>query len=285
MAADASWDEAGLRQRCTDLRATLAQAGLATPDELDAYWPGGRENREESPGDWIYCYASFVRIAGREETPAERVRREDAEAAVLAALRDDPEPVELIAPGPDGGPAFRSVYPKSFDTLCHVSARDRELLRLAAAAQVLTESSLPELVERGRAVYEEISYQTRVLVWIVTHPGPGLPWADDVVRPEPPDWTLVLDPADIIRLVRAHQRVNGTRIGLISDLMAKGQGRGKGPGWATLGAMGASDLGVSSRVLLRDWSLAGWLAQLLLTAEAKAEAHARATGAGGPHGG
>lgn len=278
MADESSWNEAGLRQRCADLRATLAETGLATPAELEEYWPGGRENREVAPGDWIYCYASYVRMGGREETPAERVRREDAEAAVLAALRDEPEPVELIAAAPDGGPAFRSVYPKSFDTLCHLTARDRELLKLAAAAHVLTERPLPELAECGRAVYDEISYQTRVLVWIVTSEGPGLPWPVEEPRPEPPAWTLALDAADILRIIRAHQRVNGTRISLIGELLARGQGRGKGPTWTTLGAMGASELGVSSRALLRDWSLAGWLAQLLLTADAKAEAHKRAAG-------
>lgn len=273
MADGLGWDEAGLRQRCTDLRETLTRAGLASDEEIELYLPGGRENREPPPGDWIYCYANLVGMLRREETPAERVSREDAEAAVLAALRDQPEPVELLATAEDGRPRVVHVYPKSFDALCHIIARDRELLKLAAAAHALTESGLPENVEWGRRVMDEISYQERVMAWILTTPGAGLPFSPET-SPAPPDDTKALEPADLLAIMRAHQRVNGARIGQVGDLLSRGRPgrRGRGPTWATLAATAASELGVSTRVLLRDWALAAWLAQLTLTADAKAEA-------------
>lgn len=283
MAEDLGWDEEGLRQRCSDLRATLLQARLATEPELDAYAPGGRENREPGIGGWIYCYASYVGMARREETPEERTRREDAEAAVLAALRDEPEPVELVQCEQGGAPRTLHVYPKSFHALCHLTARDRELLKLSVAAHVLSDSGLEENAQWGRELFAEISYQNQVMVWAVTAEGPGLPFPDTEPRPDPPAWTAALDPGDVIRVLRAHQLVNGKRIGLIGDLLSRGQdgGRRRGPGWATLAASAASELGVPSRTLLRDHALAGWLAQLSLAAEAKAAALEEARGSAG----
>lgn len=285
MAEDLGWDEEGLRQRCSDLRATLLQARLATELELEAYAPGGRENREPGLGGWIYCYASYVGMARREETPEERTRREEAEAAVLAALRDEPEPVELVRKGPEDAPRLLHVYPKAFHTLCHLTARDRELLKLSVAAHVLTDSGLEENVTWARDLFAEISYQNRVMLWALTHEGPGLPFPDTEPRPVPPAWTEELDPGDVIRVMRAHQLVNGRRIGLIGDLLSRGQegGRRRGPGWATLAASAASELGTSARSLLRDRTLAGWLAQLSLAADAKAEAM-EAARSGGAHG-
>lgn len=275
MPEDLQWDEPGLRQRCADLRDTLAEAGLASANELTDYWPGGKENAEPGIGAWIYCYASYVRMAGQPEAADVRERRVSAEAEVLAALRGAGVAVELVTLDTDGAPLARTVYPKSFDTLCHVQARDRELLALAMGMHALRDLGGEAIATWGRALYEEIAYQHRVLVWIVTTEGPGLPFPAEEPRPEPPGWTLLLDPWDITSILKAHQTVNGRRIAVIGDLMAapsKGGRKGKTAGWATLGAMAASELGVSSQSLLRDWSLAGWLAQLLLTAEVKRDA-------------
>lgn len=279
MSESLAWDEEGLQQRCTDLRETLLQSNMSTLAEVEMYWPGGAQNREEPPGDWIYCYAQLCGMLRREETPAQMQERQQAEAAVLAALREEPECVELIARDAEGGPVHLHVYPKSFDTLCHVMARDLELLKLAAVLSLLHEAGVGLVTERGRAIYEEISYQNRVLTWIVTSEGVNLPYPADNPRPDIPDWTQALDAADVVRVLRAHQRVNGQRIALIGDLLgasSKGGKKSRGPGWATLAALAATELGTSSRSLLRDWSLAGWLAQMLLAQDAKAEALAEA---------
>lgn len=280
MAEDLPWDEAGLRQRCADLRDTLAEAGLASTDELTSYWPGGKDNPEPGLGGWIYGYASLVRMAGQPEASETRARRLDAESEVLAALRDAGQPVELVATGEDGAPQMLTVYPKSLDTLCQVQARDRELLALAMGVQALRDLGGEAIATWARPLYDEISYQNRVLVWIVTSEGPGLPFPDHEPRPEAPGWTLRLEPHDITAVLRAHQRVNGRRIAVIGDLMTaqKGGKKAKTTGWSTLSAVAASELGVSSKSLLRDWSLAGWLAQLLLTADSKREAMEAATG-------
>lgn len=267
-----AWDEAGLEQRCTDLRGALSESGLAASAELASYWPGGAENDEEGLGAWIYCYASYVRMLGRMDEQRTEAKAAEAEQAVLAALREEPGLVELVRPlEPDGSP-YLTIYPKSFEALCHLEARDRELGRLGVALDYLQQAPDSEVAERVRTVYEEIGYQTRVIVWALTTEGPGLPFPPEAARPEPPAWTTRLDAGDILQALRTHQHVNGRRIDLIGILLGAAPGPKRRGSWTVLGATASSELGVSTRTLLRDRSLAAWLAQITLTADAKAQA-------------
>lgn len=270
MSGPDGWDVAGIRARCERARDVLSRKQVASAEELADYWPGGAENTDPDPlGQWVYCFANYTRFLGRMAPEAEARRREAGEAALLAALREDAVTVDLVRP--IGDRATVAVYPKSEHALSHLAARDLELGRLVGAWQYLTTEAGPqEVAEQARLVAAEMAYQNRVMVWAVTHAGSGLPWLVEADAPEPPAWLLALDPADTLRILRAHQEVNGRRIALLSERM--GRGRGTGHGWATLAATAASELGVSSRSLLRDTSLAGWLAQLLITADAKREA-------------
>jgi hypothetical protein len=267
----ARWDAEGLQAQCTALREVLGD-GVATLDELAAYWPGGSENPEPDPlGRWIYCYAQYSRMAGRldpQKTDAEIAK---AEADVLAALRHAPVPVELVRTV-RGRPVRLEVHPKSFETLLHIEARDRELTRLTGALEALQDLPAEAQATWGRRLTAEIAYQTHVLCWIVTHPGPGLPFPENRDAPAVPKRFRDLEAQDVVSILRAHRRVAVVRLARVADLIGGGKASGKRQSWASLGATAASELGVSSGALLRDWTLESWIAQLSLASDAKARA-------------
>ncbi|HNB58681.1 MAG TPA: hypothetical protein PK308_00110 [Phycisphaerales bacterium] len=273
----ASWDAEGLQAQCTALREVLGD-GVATPQELADYWPGGAENPEADPlGRWIYCYAQYSRMAGRLDPQKTDADIAKAEADVLAALRHAPVPVELVRTV-RGKPVRVEVHPKSFETLLHIEARDRELGRLCEALEGLQGLPAKAQARWGRRLAAEIAYQQQVLCWIVTHPGPGLPFPGGKDAPAVPKRFRDLEAQDCVSILRAHRRVAVVRLGRIADLIGGGKASGKRQSWASLGATAASELGVSSRALLRDWTLESWIAQLSLTADAKAQAVEAAKG-------
>src|SRR5690606_10355215 len=112
--------------------------------------------------------------------------REDADAMALAALAGRPEVVALVSPVGE----FRSVtvHPKGMEALSFLRARSELVDRLRGALGDTVASRSAEsfgLLERLEA---ELVAQQRVLVWCVTHEGPGLPcpmgqWVDA------PEWT------------------------------------------------------------------------------------------------
>ena len=266
------WTAEDLEQRCTDLREVLGD-GVATHEELADYWPGGSENPESDPlGRWIYCFQQYGRMLGRLDDQKSDAQRARAEADVLAALRRKPVVVELVAPNRDGSPRTLLVHPKSFETLAHIEARDRELARLAEALERLQELPAQAQVAWGRKLLAEISYQQQVLCWIVTTPGPGLPFDEGKARPAVPKLYRALEAQDIVGILKGHRAVGALRLARVADLLGSGRAKGKRQSWAVLAASASSELGVSSGTLLRDWTLESWLAQLALTADAKAQA-------------
>lgn len=269
--AVARWDAEGLQAQCTALREILGD-GVATPQELADYWPGGAENPEPDPlGRWIVCLAQYTRFAGRLDPVKTDADIAKAEADVLAALRHAPVPVELVA-RVRGRPVRLEVHPKSFEALLHIESRDRELTRLAEAFERLQALPAEAQAVWGRKLAAEIAYQNQVLCWIVTHPGPGLPFPEGRDAPAVPKRFRDLEAQDVVSILRAHRRVAIVRLARVADLIGGGKATGKRQSWASLGATAASELGVASATLLRDWTLESWIAQLSLTADAKAQA-------------
>ena len=268
------WTASFLEERCAFYRNAFLQDGTATERELLDYWPGGPENPEEGRDGWTVAYGRCLWLLGRQigREEASRPDTSTAEAALLAALRGDPHEVELVAKEADGAPRYLQVHPKSERALAQCAERDYKLAMLGEAFRLVESLPPAEGSDLHARLLSEIAYQHRVLVWIVCWPGPTSPVGDDLVRPDPPDWTAELDPLDIYHVCSAHQRVNGRRLGLLSALVAQHPNTGARPSWATIAAGAATQLGISSRSLLRDWSLEGWLAQLHLDASAKREA-------------
>lgn len=266
---DASaWDEAGLRLRCEGLRETLASLEHVSPTDLADYWPGGAENHEAPPGDWIFCYAQLIRMLGYESPETEDLRRAQAERQVLAALRRLAVTVELVHPLRDDQTSL-TIYPKSLHALLRLEEQDAVLARLADAADWLYRAPAEQMAERLGQVLAEIEYQHQVAVWILTTEDVGLPFDDQVERPEPPEWTLELDPADVVRVLQAHREVNRRRGACVAALTSSTRSKGGRLSWAVLAGSAATRLGLSTYTLMREVSLGEWLAQLALTAEAE----------------
>lgn len=273
-----AWDEAGLAARCADLRDSLLSLGHVSQADLADYWPGGAENHEAPPGNWIFCYAQLVRMLGWESPEASALERAAAEREVLAALRREPAHLELVQALPDGR-SHLTVYPKSFHALLRLDEQDALLARLAEAAEQLRQGPASTLTERLGQVLEEIEYQQQVCVWILTTPGVGLPFGDADLRPVPPTWLAELDAADLVRVLRAHREVNGRRVAALSALIGRARKTVGRASWAVIGASAASELHTASYTLFRDWSLAEWMAQYHLTLDAKREAQESASAA------
>ncbi len=242
---------------------------LATHEEIAERWPGGKENPGRDYSAWASCYFNLGRFMGRlTDEQASDVDPAIADQALADALRGAPVTVDQV----DGG--SRAVYPKSWHALIHCSERDgykdhlqAQYHRLAAA-----EASASVALVRGQ-ILQEMNYQLRVLAWIVCHEGPGLPFADGDLTPIPPDWTEQIHPLDIVRIVKAHQVVNGTRLALVFTLLApKSDHGGSVTTFATLVTAAADRLKIPARRLARDETLESVIAQLAVTVDREQKA-------------
>lgn len=260
------WTKKALRLRCENLRAVAERRKLATPEELAAYWPGGEENSEPGIGAWIYCYASYVRIMGRDEdgTAFQRKKRADLETALTQALASEGETVRFT----DG--TAQTVYPKSYHALRYLDFLDRtkQVAIDEAASEVdvgaqYAVSALAPLVE---------SLAVREWAWILCDPSPSLPFPDAGQHPEPPEWTRALQAEDILALAHAHVRVNHARNALIA---AAFPGEKDGDAGLTLsGFIGvmADEKNLRANELMRNWPLGELFAQKVVAAHAQREA-------------
>ena len=279
------FDVPGLRHECAELRELCAAKGYASDDELAAYWPGGTENPARDADAWIYCYSQLARFLGRREL-VERTReaaREQLEGAVRAAAAAQPEAVPLSV-------GLHRVYPKSAHALWFLDALGQLCGPLAADALAVLES-VPDAV-RDQVPWPSLvtSLAVRTWAWILTTPGPGLPFADDATDATPPAWTEQLLPQDLLVLDRAHRQVNAERLRILASAFPQTtDGAGSRLGVAGFLAGYASEHGARASEIVRLWSLgevfAGAIAQVEAQqlAEARADARAARERPGSPH--
>jgi hypothetical protein len=265
------FDVAGLRAECRELRELCAAKSLATDEELAAYWPGGVENDLVGADAWIYCYSQLARFLGRREL-LERTRetaRAELEGAVRAAAAALPEPVALTT-----GP--RAVHPKSAYALEWLTALDRTVaaiaVQLVEASDVVREQPSVVLPHAARAL------AVRTWAWVLTHPGPGLPWDDESSPIDPPEWTAALAPEDLLLLDRAHRQVNAERLRIMAAAFPASED-GSEPSRLALGgflAGYAHEHGQQPSDIVRRWSLGEVFAASIAASEAHRQAEARA---------
>ncbi len=231
--ADESWDIPGLRARCLRMRDTASVRSLASPDELTACWPGGENNPRRDKGGWIVAYGQLCKFIGRRE----RLAGEDTlkERTQVMLLRGSPHAVALITPI-DGQPPTLHVHPKSYDTLVTLAEMERTVREMAAWRSLL--ETQPEALEVTNALgflARSLARLHATFVWIVTHPGPGVPYAASFALPWdldelPPAWCSLVDPYDLLRLAHAHTEVNLGRLRMLPTLE---RATDRGAGWAT----------------------------------------------------
>lgn len=212
------WNKSDIVDRCEGLRRHMEARGLATEDELDRWWPD--DGRRAPKGDWIRCYAQYVRLNGRQEWT--RPDGEEGERELLKALRGEPVEVELV-----DGDVVR-CHPKSHDALRWFQARGWEIRwlrdRVAAfrdaldAGEVAREDA-PEPLSALHAAEQTLARQLAVFCWAATHEGPALPWPYGEDPPDPPDRFLDLPPVDVYRINAAFLRANHRGAHLIDKLL------------------------------------------------------------------
>jgi hypothetical protein len=213
--------------------------------------------------------------AERQAAPAAGEATMQAERITLEALRAAPERVERSQVVGEPEREALLCYPKSFDTLLHCHARDVLLGWLAVRTDYLLSSQGADVELAERAV-AELSYQHRCLVWIVTSPGPGMPFDPDrTPRPELPAWTQELDTFELFRVIDAYSTANLLRLQALRSLLAgaeEGKGSGRRASWSIFFGSLAESTGQTPAALMRDASLAEVLARVRITAAAHHEA-------------
>jgi len=257
-----AWPIRKFRKWCEHFREIVLTLELATPEEIAERWPGGKENPGRDYSAWMSCYFNLGRFMGRlTDEQASDVDPAIADQALADALRGAPVTVDLV----DG--SARAVYPKSWHALIHCTERDGWLDHLQATYRSVEQTTGARAVLLRGQLLQEINYQLRVLVWIVCHEEPGLPFADGDMTPTPPDWTETLHPLDFPRLVKANQVVNGLRLSLVFTLLAPKTDGTKVLSFATLVTAAADRLKIPARRLARDETLESVIAQLAVTVD------------------
>lgn len=270
-----------IRDECRLLERTIVALGIATAASLDPYRPGGPENADSGPHGWLRFYGQLHRVHGRkEEAPvasSEAALLAAAEGLGLKSLSNAPETVRLSRLPGDEGPRTLSVYPKGLGALILCHELDERAGWLALRADELKTRSTPEDLDLLRRVDEEMLKVTACIIWIITHPTPGIPWTPGTVPPEPPVELQQIDPADLLVLHHAHLVVNGIRIELVRRAFLGRRTLDAAPAearlqWTTFVGATAIELKVRPHELYWDWGLG----ELLTAAAGSGEAHRQA---------
>lgn len=256
-----------LEVRCNLLEQSVRAAGSIASEEVDAMKPGGVENRDTSAQGWLQFFAALHRwhaVSAVKHVAANRVGRWDAQqmADAQQSLAAAPLPVTLESV------TGKSVYPKS-EYACNrivyldIAIRYVVIRRLALIEE---DDQTPAGLETLENAVELESRLVREVVWILTHPGPDVPWPEDGSwEHDPPEWTRSLTPYDIIAVQRAHIEVNLRRINAIAERTRQlaDTSEDQMPLAAFLGVM-AGELHVQPRELMRRWSLGEVFVQSLV---------------------
>ena len=269
------------RAECTTLERDLISRRIVTREQLASFQPGGAVNPAKDARGWLHYYRHLQRahaVAGAGAGSPGGVNaggsRAAADGTVLNALRAEPIAVALVAGGPDRPRLF--VYPKSLDALLHVHALDRWLAwmtgQYAALCAALAEDPRAEIADCIPEVTEAISYTYQLLCWIVTHQGPGMPYASDDPRPVPPPHIVALEPWDVVRICQAHQqhmlRLSAMATLLTNDEDRRGDG-GERLSWSSFVATLAMETGGDPVAVTKFMPLVAQLAAVRLAADAR----------------
>jgi hypothetical protein len=267
-----------LDARCAILEQSVRQSGVATAAQIDAVRPGGAENLDRSAMGALFFFGALSRwhAQGPQQPHGKASMRWSPSEIrdIQDALAATPIPVPLEC-APD-----KSVFPKGEFAIRRLEEIDHALgwlaVRRVAAEYELEENATPAALEAIRLCDEAIAQLSREFIWILTHPGADVPWADNGEwEHQPPKWTRAATTFDFIAVQRAHREVNSSRAEACSArLRHLAKTEDSMPMEAFTGLM-ANELAVQPRELVRKWSRGELFVQALL----KADAHQRAVDA------
>lgn len=270
---------AELKAECINLERATRAAGLATETDLAPHRPGGAENNSRDARAWLRYYAVLHRRHARVEASQATDTRMRADAAVLAALRDEPIRVTLVTPVPIGQERTMAssllVYPKSLDALLQAHALDRQIAWLLIQAERVENAGaqgMPRASQLHEQVMQAIAYAYGLLVWIMTSPTPGMPYKPTVGKdPELPAYVAEMNPMDYPQIAAAAQQ-HHARIAAVQELVdrrSRGEDGGRRPSWSQFIGSLAIELDENAVDLACFRSLGALLASVQLDNDAK----------------
>jgi hypothetical protein len=255
-------------------RSIEALSGGVLPDAVAEAQPGEPGNPAKGADGWLVYYRTLVAAharlthrGGTDSAPGDR--------AGLAILAERPITKQSMTVNSDGTPRTFTVYPKSFEALRQMAMIEAELTKLLPWQRAAMEEPEVEPSLAGRIV-GAILDSHRLLAWIATHPGPGIPWEDgqsppDVLPTSVMAWTSI----ELHEIRVLHEEVNHHQLLAARRLLETESPTGEGtPSWSRFFVGAAELLGTTERVLLRDRSLLSVLfhVQMRLDERRKAEA-------------
>lgn len=268
---------AELRAEAINLRRAVASAKLAGESEMDPHVPGNEKNEKKDARGWLRYLNVLHRLHARGEMRQTSDARQRADAAVLQALRDEPVRVELITPieiEPGVMTSALFVYQKSLDALLQAHALDREIAWLLLQGERVQDAGargMPRSSELYHKVTSAISYAYQLLAWIMTHPGPGMPYEPTIKGdPVPPAYITALNPMDYPQIAAAAQQ-HHARLAAVQALLehkSTAEG-GHRPTWSQFYGSLAIEMDENAVQLTRFHSLGSLLAAVQLDADAK----------------
>jgi len=270
-----------LRSRCSLLERDLVARG-AKRAEFERHAPGGAENEGQDAIAWLHYFAQLQRrhAVFTERSSGVSAVAADVDEVLGAAASAQPE----LVPFDDG--TVRAVHPKGLHALRWLDSLNRQLVRANALAdealaqaerlEALGEVAIEERTVTALAPLVE-SLAVRLWLWILTHPGAELPFADDAVDLEPPEWTKQATPRDIVRVFTAHLSIHQERLSIINHFFPSEPGGGHSKlSLAGFVSALAHEQGRDLKELQRRTSLGEVFVGALTAAQQAREARARA---------
>jgi hypothetical protein len=256
-----------LKQGCETYREQALNGRLATAEEIAKQWPGGEYNPGKTVKQWAGCYGWLkglcLQIKARDD------RREadisTRQAVIMAAMEERPETVECSV-----GPL--TVYQKSKVALEEIDCLNRWLASYVDKFNELTAGGVVADIEVINRIVREQSYLERILVWIATTEGPGLPYPEQASTAELPEHLANLHAIDFYQIAQAFQRVNVAGFAALEASRVNGTR----PGWHVFWAAAEESTGVPAPRLMRDRGLLSLVAASSVRVKAMDDARAEA---------
>lgn len=249
-----------LVRQCDRFEKHCLTRGLATRTEVQAARPPANAHTIE----WCKYYGQLrAWLWVQDEVPGQR---DEAEERMLAALREQPEPVPLL----DGTTVH--VYPKGIHALLWFREHDWlvgwlsarvEALRVGLEDGSITEADIAEPISTLERATTELGHQLAALASAACNEGPSLGVT------EPSDRFLALDPWELYRINRAFLEVNAGRMMALARIVKPPKGNDDRPmSWNVFLGTLAMKLKIDPETLAKNRSLVSLLAQVRLSARA-----------------
>jgi hypothetical protein len=252
------------------MRGTAQARSLATTEEIEHFWPGSELNPSKGLGGWIYCYGQMVAVLARRVlTPAAEMQQQQVQTDMLRGAPIEVPIIALI----DDQPTTRQVHPKSFNALNTLATMERVYRETLVYRKALEQhdNPPPQTQQALTLINRSLVMLNACFAWIITHPGPGVPYPQRFVMPwdcgeMPPAWCFELDPVDIIHLTSAHIQVNLVRLQSLPKIAPEDAGE-RGVGWATFFVNLAETLHIDTATLMESHPLTALMARSVLAAD------------------